>query len=103
MQPAEAVAPRVNLEEGMNLAVHHKTIAEDPVNNEQVEEQPAFFVECLVGENHRHIEFRKTGEMETRRFISSVELIEKKIEADEPLIRVLRREVHAVVVIPERA
>src|SRR5215469_16510933 len=40
--------------------------------------------------------------MESRRFVASVELVEKAIEANQPFVGILRGEVHAVVVIPER-
>ena len=42
-------------------------------------------------------------EMETSFFIASVKFVEQAIKPKQPLVSVLRGEVHAMVVVPERA
>src|SRR6185503_18473616 len=67
------------------------------------EEQDPIFVEDLVVEEHRYIEFREGRQMETGVFITCVELVEQQIERFQALVDVCRRKIYAVIVIPQRA
>src|SRR6185295_17700749 len=104
IQHAEAVAPRRHGELGLDVAVDEKLVAENAVEVEQVEEDlAADRIDDLVVEQQRDVERGETRQAETCRFVAGVELIEQQIEAGQALVDILRREVDAVIVVPERA
>src|SRR6185437_13208740 len=104
IQQTKTITARRDLEKRLNGAVHQKLIAEDAIQIEQVEYQVACLrIEDLVIESERNIELREAGEAETSGFIAGVKLVEQAIEAEEALVSILRGEIHAVIVIPERA
>ena len=88
----------------LDHAVDEELVAQDPVEVEKVEgEQLAGRIEALVGEHHRDVIGGEGGQAEARRLVAGVELVEEQVEAGEALVDVLGGEVHAVVVVPERA
>src|SRR5580658_3693870 len=104
IEQAEPVAARYHLEERLDLAVHQELIADNSIQSEQVKRQQGTFgVIYLIGEDQGDIELREAGQMETRFFIAGVKFVEEAIKAYQPLVSVLRREVHAMIVVPQRA
>src|SRR5262245_22686055 len=111
VQPTEAVPARVNVKDRLNLSVHKEFVSEYSVEIEQVEEQqPCVRIEAPVRKHHRDVEIgddirgigdgRKT---EPRRLIARVEVVVQNIHPGQSLVDILRREVHAVIVVPQRA
>ncbi len=92
------------MQERLNLAIHQELVAQDAVKAEQVEEQPAIGgIVNLIGEGQRDIKLRKARKMKAGAFIAGVELVEQAIETQQALVRVLRSEIHPVIVIPQGA
>jgi hypothetical protein len=103
-QPAEAVAPGMHVQHGLDCAVDQEFVTQDAVEVEGVEDQlSARGVEALVGEHHGYVVVREAGQAEARGLVARVILIEQQVEAREALVDILGREVDAVIVIPERA
>jgi len=100
----------MHLAERLNLAVHGELVAEDAVQIEQVEEHQSIdWIEDLVGEQQRDVEIagsravRHAGQMEPGGLVAGVGLVVQEIKPGQPLVDVLRRERHAVIVVPQRA
>src|SRR5262249_56215318 len=104
VQDPEAIAPLLHLEEGLEDAVHQQLVADQAVEAEEVEaDLPRTRVDQLVGEGERDVELGKAREPEAGLLVAGVEGVEEELEAEEPLVDVLRRVLDAVVVVPERA
>ena len=104
VQPAKAVAARADVQHRLDLAVHRELVPQDAVQVEEIEEEETGPpIEALVGEHHGDVVRREGGQAEARRLGAGVELVEEQVEAGEALVDVLGGEVHAVVVVPERA
>src|SRR5690349_8083549 len=104
VKPAEAIAPALDCEKRLNLSIDKELISEDAIAVSEVEGHQAIVrIEVFVIEHHWNVEIWKAGKAKSGCFISSVKLIKKEIETSEAFVDILRREVHAVVVIPERA
>ena len=104
VQPAEAVAPGVDVQHGLDHAVDQELVAQDAVQVEGVEDQlSARRIETFIREHHGDVVVREAGQAEAGGLVSRVILIEQQVEAGEPLVDVLGGEVDPVVVIPERA
>src|ERR1051325_6951848 len=98
------IQPPFDLEERLYFSVDKKLVAEDAVTVRQIESQRAVVrIEILVVEHHRNVELRETRQTEPGSFIASIELIEQQVEAGEAFVDVLRSEVDAMIVVPERA
>src|SRR5437867_4962217 len=102
VQAAEAVPAGMDLKKGLDLAVHEKLVAQDAIEVEQVEEKQTLWVEHLVGKQQGHVELA-AGKMEPGALVPGVQIVAEKDKAGEPLVDVLRGEIHAVVVVPEGA
>src|SRR5262249_25048237 len=109
---AKAVATRLDLEKGLDLAIDEELVPQDPVEVEEVEEQEARArIEDAIGEHERHVVLDgcvevgagDAGQAESGELVARVELVVKKVETGEPLVDILGREIDAVVVVPERA
>ena len=104
VDPAEAIAARADVQHRLDHAVDQELVAEDAVGVERVEDQIAGRrVEAAVGEHHRDVILRERRQAEAGRLVAGVVIVEEEVVTDQPLVDVLRREVLAVVVIPERA
>src|SRR5438552_8043293 len=104
VQPAEPVPARADVQHRLDLAVDRELVAQDAVQVEQVEKQEACpRIEALVGKYHGDVERGEARQMEAGVLVAGVELVEEEVEPGQPFVDVLRGEVHAVVVVPERA
>ena len=93
----------------MDRAVDQELVAQDSIQIEEVEDQlAALGIINLVGEGQGNIKLREAGQMEPGIFITGItastpNLAEQCMESEQALISVLGGEIHAVIVIPERA
>src|SRR5205814_8528125 len=100
----EALATLRHLEEWLDDPVDQQLVADQAVEPEEVEaDLPRAGVDQLVGEGERDVELRKAREPEAGMLVARVELVEEELEAEQPLVHVLRRVFDTVVVVPERA
>src|SRR5437016_3136257 len=91
VQQTEAVFPPGDLEERLDLAVHHELVAEDTVEVEGVEEDLSVRIEDLVGEQQRDVELstrESKGEGVRVVLVARVSLVEEQVEAGESLVDV---------------
>src|SRR5262245_14057860 len=101
----------MNVKDRLNLSVHKEFVSEYSVEIEQVEEQqPCALIEAPVCEHHRDVEIGDdirgigdSGKTEPRRLIAGVEVVIQKIHSGQSFVDILRREVHAVIVVPQCA
>src|SRR5437867_4285619 len=102
VQAAEAIPPRMDPEEGLNLSIHEELVAQNAIEIEQVEKKQSIRVEHPVREQEGYVEL-VAGQVKPAAFVTRVLVVVEDGEAGEPLVDVLRGEIHAVVVVPERA
>src|ERR1043166_6378488 len=101
----EAMVAARDLQVRLNLAVHRVLVAEDPIEVEEIEEELTVRIERPIDEHQRDVEVA-ARKAEARGLVAAVEIAvvaEARVEADEPLVDVLRREIEAVIVKPEEA
>src|SRR5205814_9938520 len=100
----EALATLRHLEEWLDDPVDQQLVADEAVEPEEVEADLARpGVDQLVGEGERDVELREAREPEAGVLVARVELVEEELEAEQPLVDVLRRVPDAVVVVPGAA
>ena len=93
----------------LDLAVDKELVAENSICIEQIEfEQPSLVIEDLIVDDHVDIEtgewilsIAETWQSKARVFVTSVEFVEENVGACETLVRILRRVVDAMIVIPQ--
>src|SRR5258708_1061178 len=82
----------------------HQTVDVEGVWMEEIKrEEVGGWMVKLIRKREWDVKLREGGEMKSCRLVSGVELNEQTIETHEALVGVLRCEIHAVVVVPERA
>src|SRR6185312_10898034 len=104
VQHPEPIAALAYLHEWLRFPIDELHIADQSIVFESIEtDQPGTGIDELVRQKQWNVKLREAGKVEPGAFVASVKLVENKLEAGQPFVRVLRSVVKAVVVIPQSA